>query len=237
MTDRFQFEVNLPYVIDGPSVDASLEELFNFCCENHLWELGAVEQGLEESMSGIGSHKAYTRKFVKNLNLIIKENGIKTLFDASCGDWNWMKDVDLDGVEYVGNDISSYAIKHNKERYGHIENVQFVFGDCAEHLKDKPDNFYDLCVLRHTLEHLTLQHGIDIVLQIKRTCKRAIITSGGIEEYTNHPDFICDGVGSRPISLDVHPFIQILGHPKKRFEDGMEDNGSCFGYFYDWSEE
>lgn len=225
--------------VTGLPMDSSHKDLFDFCAKNNLWQYGAIKEGLGESMSGIGSHKIYTRRFVSHVNRIIEEKQIKTIFDASCGDWNWMRDVNLNGIEYVGNDISSVVIEHNKDKYDDAENVHFLCGDCLEHLQEKKNNSYDLCVLRQTLEHLSNEDCIDIVSEVKRTSRYAIITSGTPSETSNSRDFVCDGVSSRTITLDMSPFVQILGHPSERFDDGHEELtvSNCFGYLYDWSKE
>ena len=42
---------------------------------------------------------------------------IKRLFDAPCGDFNWMKEVHLLDVDYIGGDIVSSLVLNNKEQF------------------------------------------------------------------------------------------------------------------------
>lgn len=62
--------------------------------------------GDEESVSGIGSRLVQTEHIRRELPRILKQYEIKRLFDAPCGDLNWMKAV-LAGtdIDYAGGDI------------------------------------------------------------------------------------------------------------------------------------
>jgi methyltransferase family protein len=72
----------------------------------------------EESHSGPGSTRAATRVLRALLPGIIDALGIRTYLDAGCGDFNWMKEVDLGVDFYVGADIVDELIENNNLRYG-----------------------------------------------------------------------------------------------------------------------
>jgi hypothetical protein len=62
--------------------------------------------GDEESVSGIGSRMEQTESIRRELPRIIAQYKIQRLFDAPCGDLNWIKPVLLEAqVDYVGGDI------------------------------------------------------------------------------------------------------------------------------------
>jgi hypothetical protein len=44
---------------------------------------------------------------------------VQTVLDAPCGDWNWMRLVDLSEVEYIGADILRTVIERNRSNYSH----------------------------------------------------------------------------------------------------------------------
>lgn len=73
--------------------------VFSQIFKNRYW-------GDEESVSGIGSRMAQTENIRRELPRIIRQYGVKRLFDAPCGDLNWMRPV-LEEilVDYAGGDI------------------------------------------------------------------------------------------------------------------------------------
>lgn len=36
---------------------------------------------------------------------MLKKYSIKSILDIPCGDFSWMKKIELDGIEYIGADI------------------------------------------------------------------------------------------------------------------------------------
>jgi hypothetical protein len=66
-----------------------------------------------ESISGPGSNTHQTRTLVTELPRIIKALGIRSIADIPCGDFNWMKDVDLSECHYIGGDIVRNIIEAN----------------------------------------------------------------------------------------------------------------------------
>ncbi|MCX8509667.1 MAG: hypothetical protein ORN49_12460, partial [Rhodobacteraceae bacterium] len=56
--------------------------------------------------SGPGSDMAATARLRAALPGVFQRYGVKTFFDAPCGDWFWMQHVDLSALSYIGADIS-----------------------------------------------------------------------------------------------------------------------------------
>ncbi len=104
-----------------------------------------------ESRSGIGSNFQSTENIRLHLPIIINKNNIKSIFDAPCGDLNWMmyilKKID---IKYHGSDIVSDIISYNKEKYEN-ENIRFSKLDIT---KDKLPRS-DLMICRDLLFHLS----------------------------------------------------------------------------------
>lgn len=72
----------------------------------------------DESRSGPGSSLAYTVNLRSQLPTFVETFGVKRFFDAPCGDFHWMKEVNFPaGVAYVGGDIAPSLIAANNERY------------------------------------------------------------------------------------------------------------------------
>jgi len=58
-----------------------------------------------ETLSGSGSTMAATEKLRAGLPGLLTQYGIASLFDAPCGDGNWISTIDLGSVVYSGGDL------------------------------------------------------------------------------------------------------------------------------------
>ncbi len=76
----------------------SLQDRFTIIFRRNAW-------GSKESVSGSGSTLAMTTSIRSLLPVIIERFEVESIFDAPCGDFNWMQLVDLNGISYVGGDI------------------------------------------------------------------------------------------------------------------------------------
>src|SRR5687767_419266 len=74
----------------------------------------AAVWGSAESRSGQGSEVGATTSIRPFLSELFAQLSIRTFLDAPCGDWNWMRLVDLKGVNYIGADIVPAVIESNR---------------------------------------------------------------------------------------------------------------------------
>jgi SAM-dependent methyltransferase len=91
-------------------IELSNKEKFTAIYEGNLWNN-------EESRSGGGSTLKKTRNIRTRLPQLVRERGIRSLLDAGCGDFHWMKEVEL-GATYIGGDIVREIIDRNGANYG-----------------------------------------------------------------------------------------------------------------------
>ncbi|MEO1167780.1 MAG: class I SAM-dependent methyltransferase [Pseudomonadota bacterium] len=82
-----------------------------------IYENGGWNSPNDESVSGTGSTLHWSRPLREQLPGLLRELNVRTLLDAPCGDFNWMKTVDLDGVDYIGIDIVPDLIALNRALY------------------------------------------------------------------------------------------------------------------------
>lgn len=74
--------------------------------------------GSKESHSGLGSELAFTRTYRQGLARCLADYGIDSIFDAPCGDLNWMSAfLSESPVAYAGGDISAEVITRAQAAY------------------------------------------------------------------------------------------------------------------------
>ena len=125
---------------------ADLKSVFENIAITNKW-------GSEESRSGAGSTLSYTYNLRHELETIVSKFEIATLFDAPCGDFNWMKAVSFPaGMKYIGGDIASTLVRANKLSHASASR-DFIEFDIA---KDRfPD--CDMWFCRDCLFHLSFE--------------------------------------------------------------------------------
>ena len=121
----------------------SVEERFNKIYSTNYWFDN-------ESRSGTGSSLRSTENIRFHLPKIIETFNIKKLFDAPCGDFNWMSQV-LKSIEidYLGSDIVKDLIVSNKK----YENDKIKFSKLDIIVDKLPTS--DLMICRDCLFHFS----------------------------------------------------------------------------------
>jgi len=204
-----------------------MQEQFTRTFDHGLWPSGG------ESKSGMGSTLDFTIHFRENLLRIINEYKIEKIFDCSCGDWNWMKEIKEQLPIYIGNDIVEQIVTQNNEKYS-TDKISFINGDMLSQMKKYDDKYFDLILCRHTLEHLPQDYCVKVVTEMKRVTKYALITSAN--HSPRNKDIRIDGKKSRQINLDTTPYVEVLGEPTEVFFDskGEEQEVGCHGHLFKW---
>src|ERR1700740_1380910 len=134
---------------------------------------------LSESTSGPSSTLRATEPLRSRLPEIIRDLQVHSLLDAGCGDFNWMKEVELGEVQYTGVDVvASEVIERNIALYG-SENRHFMVADIK--LDDLPK--VDLILCRDCLTHLPNKKVVLALQQFTRSGSTYLMT-------TTHPELI-----------------------------------------------
>ncbi len=122
---------------------ASTEEIFTHIYLTNKW-------GDDETRSGKGSRLDSTTKLRAALPDMLQQLEIKTMLDIPCGDFHWMKDVELPLAHYQGADIVEPLIDENRRRYGN-EKREFLHMD----LLNDPLPTVDAIFCRECLVHFS----------------------------------------------------------------------------------
>lgn len=170
--------------------------------------------GDPESRSGAGSTISYTAALRDDLPKVLKEIKAKSLLDAPCGDFNWMKEARLDLKEYIGADIVSEIIAENQRKYGN-ENRRFLVLDITE------DNLpqVDVIFCRDVFIHLSFSDVFRALAKFKESKSKYLIasTSPIIQENIN----VITG-SMHNLNLELPPFnlpkpIRLIDDRQKGF--------------------
>jgi hypothetical protein len=102
--------------------DADYKTAFQIVHDQNLWEN-------PESKSGGGSTVEFTKFIREDFSKWLHDNGVTSMVDLPCGDFNWMRLVDFPaGMTYHGIDIVPDLIAANSQQYQN-DHVQFSVGD------------------------------------------------------------------------------------------------------------
>lgn len=168
---------------------SDLIEKFSEIYEKNLWSSA-------QSKSGSGSELLNTVVLRNELPYLFAKYNIKSILDIPCGDFNWMKEVDLTGIEYIGADIVPTLIEENKIKY---PGVDFRVLDLTK--DDLPK--VDLVFVRDCLGHLSNQNVLKALEKIKESGSRYLLTTSFTKWNFNAN--VKDG-GWRCINLLIEPF-------------------------------
>lgn len=102
--------------------------------------------GSKESRSGPSASLERTAALRTALPDLFRELEIQSVLDCGCGDWNWMRHVDLTGIQYIGCDIVQPVIQSLQENFS-APTVNF---QVLNLLQDPPDTA-DLWLARDLL--------------------------------------------------------------------------------------
>lgn len=164
----------------------------------------------EESVSGPGSDLESTLTIRSVLPDILKKYDVKSFLDLPCGDFHWMKLIDLKGVNYIGGDIVKKLIQNNILKYGNVPECKFEVLDLIN--DTLPD--VDMIMVRDCFIHLSNDLILKSLKNLKRTKIKYLLTN-------SHPDMeinknIKTGTWRR-IDLGKEPFN--LSNPIEIWEE------------------
>ena len=164
---------------------------FSEIYRDNLW-------GDSESVSGRGSTLARTVTIRKGLPELLQSVGAQSLLDAPCGDFNWMRLVDLGAIRYMGVDVVTELIARNRQVYGR-PGINFVVADV---IRDQlPQSDAILC--RDCFIHLSFKDIHRTLTNFKRSGSRFLLATTHIDIVENTD--VRTG-GWRNINLQSAPF-------------------------------
>jgi len=183
-----------------------------------------------ESFSGNGSTLEQTISLRQDLTLILKKYQIKTLLDIPCGDFNWMKEVNLSSINYIGGDIVKPLIKVNNKKFKSNEKTFRVLDIVNDKLPQ-----CDLVFVRDCFVHLSFADIAKAIKNLKKSKSKYLLTTTFTNRVTNEDTK--DG-GWRPLNLQIVPFqfskpIEIINENCTEDEGKFSDKSMALYYLPD----
>ena len=151
----------------------------------------------DESRSGIGSSLAQTREVRAALPLLLRDLDVRSILDVPCGDFNWMQQIDLTGMDYLGGDIVSSLISSNIERYGNSKRT-FIVLDLVTTIPPKAD----LVLCRDLLVHMPFRDIARALQNIRRSGAHWLLATTFCDRERNEDLETRDW---RPLNLERPP--------------------------------
>ena len=151
-----------------------------------------------ESRSGHGSNLRNTATLRAALPALLARLGVRSVLDIPCGDFYWMKEVEL-GVElYIGADIVGALVESNNQRFGAVSRI---FRQLDITTDDLPR--VDLILCRDCLVHFSDADVFRALDNLKRSGSTYLLTTTFTARKRNED--IVTGEW-RPLNLEIAPF-------------------------------
>ena len=166
------------------------EERFRHIYKSNHWSEA-------ESVSGPGSTLEETEPIRRELPSLLKELGATSLLDLPCGDFHWMKNVDLTGVHYIGGDLVGDLVERNHAKHA-CDGVEFRKIDLLNDMLPTAD----VILCRDCLVHLSLTDIRAALVNISQSGAKWLLTTNFPSVSQN--DDIVTGQW-RPVNLTLPP--------------------------------
>jgi hypothetical protein len=169
----------------------TLGEVFGRVYQTNFW-------GNPDSRSGAGSDLIQTAEIRKRIPEIVADLGARTMLDIPCGDFHWMKEVELN-VEYIGADIVEELMRRNQKLFS-TPLRRFIVCDITK----GPVPIVDLVLCRDLLVHLSYQDAFAALRNMRLSGSKYLLTTTFTERSHN---FDIPTTGKwRPLNLKLAPF-------------------------------
>ena len=144
--------------------------VFNSIYKSNHWNK-SQKFNSNQSYSGPGSvaNSIQTNNLISELQKFFKQNDIRKILDAPCGDCAWINKIFITDIKYTGIDIVEDLINQNKITFNSNLNIKFYCKDLTEY--NDFDN-YDFILMRDFFIHLPLPMIKKILTNLKNSnCK------------------------------------------------------------------
>ena len=173
----------------------SIEDKFTKIYNSNYWSD-------KESRSGEGSNLIAAKQSINHIPKIIKKFKIRNIFDAPCGDFNWMqRTIIKKNLKYIGADIVKTLIKELNKKYS-TNLIKFKHIDI---IKQKLPNA-DLMICRDCLFHFSNKDIKLFFFNLKKSKIKYILTTSHFIQPKMKPNKNISTGDFRKIDIFSYPF-------------------------------
>jgi len=203
------------------------EDRFNYIYKNNFWSSN-------ESVSGIGSELRNTINIQKEIKKLIVDYKIINILDAPCGDFNWIKHILNEKINYIGADIVKELIDINNIKYKK-KNINFFNLNII--LDKLPKS--DIMICRDCLIHFSFKNINKFLYNFCNSeIKYILLTNYKSIDNNKINNYDIEDGDCRMLDLSNKPFN--LPEPLKSFLDKDEEHKnskiSCYLNLYSYEQ-
>jgi hypothetical protein len=169
----------------------SSTETFRTIFQSNHW-------GNPDSISGSGSSRRQTARIESELPSLVEEFKVRVLLDLPCGDYGWLRFVDLPILRYIGADIVPELVAANAAGFADAKHEFRVLDLTCDLLPEA-----DLVLSRDCLVHLSFEQIEKSLSNLKRSPITYLLTTSFPECRVNEDIVTGDW---RPLNLQAEPF-------------------------------
>lgn len=193
---------------------ADHKDIFSKIYQNKTWSIFSLYP-----LSGSGSTINNTILYRELLTKFIKDNNIKSVIDFGCGDWSFSKEINWEGINYLGIDVVPSVIEENKKRYSK-DNIKFICKNLFQPNNEISLNDLkaELWIIKDVLQHWSNDDISKFLNQlIKQKCFKYILLTNS---YTNGKNIDIKSGEFRSLNPNEYPLNvykpKVIGFENKK---------------------
>jgi SAM-dependent methyltransferase len=208
--DRVPFDSRY-YEKRTPSGTRETADVFRDIYRRHHW-------AGSESASGAGASADQTAEIRRSLPALLAELGIAAMLDLPCGDYGWMRTLDLPVARYIGADLLPEIVEPLASRFADARREFRVIDLTRDALPAA-----DLLFCRDCLVHLSYEDIARALANVLRSGIPYILTTTFPGAEPNEDIVTGDW---RTLDLERAPFQ--LPPPMRILNEGCTEGGGAF---------
>ena len=173
------------------------KQFFTVIYNEGLWH----DEG-RESRSGAGSTVEAAAPITREIPELLKLLSVRSMLDIPCGDFTWMRNVELGQTDYLGADIVEHLVEINNREFGRPGRRFQVLDLITDDLPK-----VELVLCRDCFIHLTIPMILASINNMVKSGSTYLLTSNYPWRAYPSNDEIDDLLfGGRRINLEIAPF-------------------------------
>jgi hypothetical protein len=176
-----------------------------------------------ESVSGPGSDLSQTEVIRGEIPRVLGALHARAFLDCPCGDYHWMKLVELPVEKYIGGDVVAELAAENQRRYGDGRHEFRALNLLTDELPDA-----DVLLCRDCLVHLTNEEAFRAINNIRRSGVKYLLTTTFPGQAANRELESTRGSKPkwRPLNLQLAPYS--FPAPLELINEGCTEKGGRY---------